>query len=42
MFGLNWRYLASSGDHVAPTSPGNIKNVAWRLKILAWRPHAEH
>ncbi|MCI96678.1 hypothetical protein A2U01_0117978, partial [Trifolium medium] len=28
MFALLWRHLASSGDPVAPTSPGDIKNVA--------------
>ncbi|MCI80440.1 hypothetical protein A2U01_0101711, partial [Trifolium medium] len=33
--------MATTGDHVATTSPGDIKNGAWRLKILAWRPHAE-
>ncbi|MCI38558.1 hypothetical protein A2U01_0059786 [Trifolium medium] len=33
--------LPSTGDPVATTSPATNKNVAWRPKILAWRPQAE-
>ncbi|MCI47201.1 hypothetical protein A2U01_0068442, partial [Trifolium medium] len=35
------RQLATAGDPVATPRPTTIKNVAWRPKILAWRPRAE-
>ncbi|MCI41857.1 hypothetical protein A2U01_0063091, partial [Trifolium medium] len=42
MFASHWRLLASTGHLVATPRPATLKNVAWLLKILAWRQHAEH